>query len=504
MLPFRPAFDRVRMSIAWKVGLLLLAATISTIFAIGAYYAYIQRNDSDSQCVLQALTERCKRVHRRIDNLAPLSDDDRRELRAFAAAADAAAQALDHGGTVDSHNVGPLSAEIATVFAAARAQWPATRARLIAFADADAASAPGARERLHAVFPRYQAEVQRVARAAERRRVALTDHMWNTLVLICAVHVIFLIGGMFAARGFIVRPLLLLKDAAVKVAAGEYSHSVPVVSNDEIGTMAGAFNHMSGQLAGTIQALRASETAVAGKARELEAANAELEQYAYAAAHDLQEPLRVVTTFSQLLRARYSEQLSAEAQVCLSYVEGGSGRMRALVGDLLSYSQAVHRAETPTSTDANAALQSAISACSVAIAESGAEIHIETLPHVLANDIELALVFQNLISNAIKYRGAAEPRIEVTAATEGDKCVVRVRDNGIGIDAAYHERIFDCSSVCTGRRCPGPASVWHWAKADREARRAYLRGVSKRGGRHVHVNSADRATRRQCSRGCRP
>jgi hypothetical protein len=199
----------VRLSVTWKLALLLIAATGGTVLAVGAYDAYIQRNDSGNYAVLQSLTNRCEHLHRRIDNPAPLSDTDRRELRSFAAAADSTRQALEQGGEIDGHSVAPLSPEIATILSDAKAQWPAARTRLLTYASADSGGEAAARERLHGMFPRYQAEMQGVERALERRRLALTTYMRNTLVLVCSVHGIFLVAGMFAARRFIVRPVLL-------------------------------------------------------------------------------------------------------------------------------------------------------------------------------------------------------------------------------------------------------------------------------------------------------
>jgi light-regulated signal transduction histidine kinase (bacteriophytochrome) len=205
-----------------------------------------------------------------------------------------------------------------------------------------------------------------------------------------------------------------------------------------------------------MDALRSSEAELARKAAELGEANTELEQYAYAASHDLQEPLRTVTTYSQLLRARCGEQLSEDGVLYLSYIESGAARMRTLVRDLLTYSRSADISRTHVPVDADAALRAAVAGCTVAAEETSATIRHDALPRVLAERTELELVFQNLISNAIKYRrpGTA-PDIEVTAETHEDTCVFRVRDNGIGIDPAYHDRIFGLFKRLHGPQVPG-------------------------------------------------
>jgi signal transduction histidine kinase len=453
---FPLSFPAAHLSITSKLTLLLLASTAVTVLAVTSYYGYVRRNDEIHQTILTTLAERCAAVHRRIDMTTPLTTSDRSAVKEFISLVEPVAAALERGGAVDGQYRSPLPRGVAAVFSESAEHWPRTRKRLLAFVNADPAHEEVERERLHRIFPVYQAAVDRTNRAMIRRGMALGDHMRSTLLLIVSVNGVFLVAGLWAARKYIVTPVLRVERAACRIAAGESSEAVPVTSADELGRLANAFNQMTSKLSASIDAMRSSETALARKADELEKANSELEQYAYAAAHDLQEPLRTVTTYSQMLRVRCREQLSSDAALYLSYVESGAARMRTLVRDLLSYSQAVHRAEARVPVDCAAAVQAAVRNCSVAIEETQARVLHDSLPTVLADTTEIELVFQNLISNAVKYRrDGAPPEVHITGEVQGQTCTFRVRDNGVGIDPAYHERIFGLFKRLHGPQIPG-------------------------------------------------
>ena len=442
-------------SITVKLTGLLLASMLGTLLAVASYYGYVRRNDDSHLEIVQSLSDRCRVLHRRIDTPSPLTTRDRNDLRDFVAAAEPVMVALERGGPVAGRYRAPLPTEIGALFTEATGDWPQAQRQILALAAAEPENEAAARERLHRVFPQYQAAIDRVAKAMGRRSLALREHMRTTLLLIVSVNGVFLLTGLCAARRFIVGPVLAVERAARRVAAGEYSHVVPVASDDEIGRLAGSFNRMSHELATTIAALRSSEAALARKADELEKVNVELEQYAYAAAHDLQEPLRTVTTYSQMLRVRCQAHLSPDGITYLSFLEAGAARMRGLVRDLLSYSRAAHQAETRRPVDCNTAVDAAMANCGVAIDEMGAKVRCEPLPAVLAEPTEIELVFQNLISNAIKYRSEEPPEVEITSEIHGDTCTFRVRDNGIGIDPAYHDRIFGLFKRLHGMHAPG-------------------------------------------------
>ena len=178
------------------------------------------------------------------------------------------------------------------------------------------------------------------------------------------------------------------------------------------------------------------------KAEELESSNAELEQFAYVASHDLQEPLRMITSFTQLLSKRYKGKLDSEADEFISYAVDGASRMQALIRDLLEFSRVGTRVAEFEQVNCELALEKAIQNLRTAIDESGAAVTHDPLPTVTADRTQLIRVFQNLIGNAIKFRGKAQPEIRVSVNREGKEWVFSVQDNGIGIDPEYKERIF--------------------------------------------------------------
>ena len=186
-----------------------------------------------------------------------------------------------------------------------------------------------------------------------------------------------------------------------------------------------------------------AEAELARTADELERSNRELEQFAYVASHDLQEPLRMVSSFVQLLARRYEGQLDADADEFVAYAVDGASRMRQLIEDLLAFSRVGTRAQPLEPTDVEAVVAEALANLAARIAESGAEITHDPLPTVLADRNQLVQVFQNLVSNAIRFRGDASPRAHIWAEEREDEWEIAVRDNGIGLEPRHAERIFE-------------------------------------------------------------
>ena len=178
---------------------------------------------------------------------------------------------------------------------------------------------------------------------------------------------------------------------------------------------------------------------------ELRRSNQELEHFAYIASHDLQEPLRMVSSYTQLLAQRYKDKLDADADEFIHYVEDGVSRMRALINGLLVYSRVGTSGAAFELTDCEAAFDCALTNLQVAVDGSGAVITHHPLPVVMADASQLTQVFQNLIGNAIKFCSQELPRIHVAAEPRGNEWLFSIRDNGIGIDPQYHDRIFDMS-----------------------------------------------------------
>lgn len=175
---------------------------------------------------------------------------------------------------------------------------------------------------------------------------------------------------------------------------------------------------------------------------ELARSNAELQQFAYIASHDLQEPLRMVTSYLQLLERRYQGQLDSDANDFIHYAVDGALRMRKLISDLLTYSRVGTRGQAFELTAARDAVEQAIANLTIAIEESGAVITYQDLPCLKADPSQLTQLFQNLISNAIKFRSAAPCHIDIKAELKEDVWWFVIHDNGIGLDPQYAERIF--------------------------------------------------------------
>jgi PAS domain S-box-containing protein len=184
-----------------------------------------------------------------------------------------------------------------------------------------------------------------------------------------------------------------------------------------------------------------SERRRAERAAELERSNAELEAFAYVASHDLQEPLRMVTSYVQLLARRYQGRLDADADEFIGYAVDGAKRMQELINDLLTYARVGGRARHEP-VDLGACLERTLSRLGGALDESGATLTRDALPVVLGDESEFTQLFQNLIANALKFRAPAAPVIHVGAQAGEGEWVLSVSDNGIGIAAEYQERIF--------------------------------------------------------------
>jgi PAS domain S-box-containing protein len=175
---------------------------------------------------------------------------------------------------------------------------------------------------------------------------------------------------------------------------------------------------------------------------DLERSNQELEQFAYVASHDLQEPLRMVASYTQLLAQRYEGQLDAKANKYIHYAVDGALRMQALINDLLTYSRVGTQGQPLAPTDTQAVLGEALRNLTATIAESQAVITNANLPTVRADAAQLVLVFQNLLANAIKFRGQDLPRVHISAQERPGEWVFAVQDNGIGIAPQHAERVF--------------------------------------------------------------
>lgn len=249
--------------------------------------------------------------------------------------------------------------------------------------------------------------------------------------------------------------------------AGRSYSMWPVLASDD--NPAGAIVQVLETTAVQRQAVAMNEALLVGSVRQqeeteaverlnaqLERANGDLRQFAFAASHDLQEPLRMITSYSQLLARRYRGQLDEDASVYIDQIGGGTRRMGQLLDDLLSYSRVgTEEEEREESIDLNLVLEDVIQNIEIAIEESGAVIAREDLPAVRGHAPHFVQLFQNLIGNAIKYQGDLPPRIQISAGEIDGAWRFRVADNGMGIAPEYHRQIFGIFKRLHGHEIQG-------------------------------------------------
>jgi PAS domain S-box-containing protein len=219
-------------------------------------------------------------------------------------------------------------------------------------------------------------------------------------------------------------------------------HIIPVLYNaslyrDENGEIAGAF-----AAARDITERKRAEAALEQKVQELARSNADLEQFAYVASHDLQEPLRMVANFTQLLADRYHDQLGSEGAEFIEYAVDGATRMQKLIDDLLTYSRVGTRGKAFEPADCNQILARALANLQVAIHENEALVSHDELPTIMGDPSQLTQLFQNLVANAVKFRGVVPPHVHISAVRQDGHWLFSIRDNGIGIDPQFADRIF--------------------------------------------------------------
>ncbi|HII93850.1 MAG TPA: PAS domain S-box protein [Methanosarcina sp.] len=220
-------------------------------------------------------------------------------------------------------------------------------------------------------------------------------------------------------------------------------HVTPVLYNasiykDETGEVIGVF-----AAARDITERKKAEKLLKLKLEELARSNAELEQFAYVSSHDLQEPLRMIASYLQLLQRKYQGKLDEKADKYIYFAVDGASRMQNLINDLLEFSRVTTKAREFEPTDLQSVLDRVLFDLDVSITENEASISYGSLPVVLADSVQFTQLFQNLISNAIKFRSEKTPKIEISAKKETDQWLFSVKDNGIGIDPKYSERIFE-------------------------------------------------------------
>lgn len=244
----------------------------------------------------------------------------------------------------------------------------------------------------------------------------------------------------------ITRPILALQAGVARFGRGVLETRLPETSRDELGSLAREFNTMAASLGEKEAELRdyaaRLEQKVEERTVELARSNADLEQFAYVASHDLQEPLRMVASYTKLLEKRYQGRLDSDADEFINYVVDGATRMQQLINSLLEYSRVGTRGRDFASISCEAVLDQVLTNLAVSIAESGAAITHDPLPTIVADDLQLTQLFQNLVSNAIRFRSEQPPEIHISGERRDGDWLFSVRDNGIGMEPQYFDRIF--------------------------------------------------------------
>jgi signal transduction histidine kinase len=297
-------------------------------------------------------------------------------------------------------------------------------------------------DELRVKFAAFQAAVSSTRTQALASLDDASDELHVALLAI-AIGFVFVVAGLaLVLRNTAIRPVHRLAAEARLVADGDFAHEVGQTGPREIRALAADVNTMRLRILRELATVQAANEALAEHAAELQRSNAELEQFAYVASHDLQEPLRKVTSFCQLLQRRYGGQLDERADQYIEFAVDGAKRMQVLINDLLAFSRAGRSAEELGPVACDAALATATANLSTQIAEAGAVIEAGPLPVVRAQLTLMSVVFQNLIGNALKFTGDQPPRIVITAERDGAFWSFSVTDNGIGIEPQYADRVF--------------------------------------------------------------
>ncbi len=291
------------------------------------------------------------------------------------------------------------------------------------------------------------------AAGADRARLSRARSVQDvTYAVILAAFVIVAIGLALLLHNAVGRPLRRLEAASHLVADGDYSHHIEPSGSADLWAVAAAVEAMRSGLVAALESSREAQDVAARQAADLDTqaaelrrSNAELEQFAYVASHDLQEPLRKVASFCQLLEKRYNSQLDERGLQYIAFAVDGAKRMQVLINDLLTFSRVGRAGDVRIPVRLDEPLDLALASLSTAIEESSAVIgRPGPLPEVAGDPTLLAMLWQNLVGNAIKFRAADRPPvIRITAALQPDgRWQTCVTDNGIGIPPEFAEKVF--------------------------------------------------------------
>ena len=298
-------------------------------------------------------------------------------------------------------------------------------------------------------FDAIRAAIDDVDRALTRERAMQVDDLDAaardaTVTMFLQALGLVLSGALIvvALNRVVVGPIRRLGRDARRVAEGDLGHPVRGEGSPDLVALGEDVDAMRRRILDEVDQLNAASADLARQADDLARSNADLEQFAYVASHDLQEPLRMVASYVQLLSRRYKGKLDKDADEFIAFAVDGATRMQNLIRDLLTYSRVTRLARPMEVVDTGQALLAALVNLKVAVEEARAHVAYDSLPPVRGDATALIALFQNLVGNAVKFRGGRTPEIRIEAARRGDEWIFSVKDNGIGFDPQYRERVF--------------------------------------------------------------
>ncbi|MCO6006593.1 ATP-binding protein [Actinoallomurus purpureus] len=306
-------------------------------------------------------------------------------------------------------------------------------------------SAASGEQRFSAVRDAIATERARLAELQRRSADRLNDQverLYETLIGGAIVLVVGALGLTLLIRRTVLRPVSALTGQIRRVSQGDLTHPLQVSGPAEIAELAAHVDAMRNHILEEWRKAAEARAKLDEQTQELRRSNAELEQFAYVASHDLQEPLRKVASFCQMLERRYSDVLDDRGRQYIDFAVDGAKRMQSLINDLLNFSRIGRVNRDMTVVKCETALEGALDNLGLARSEADAGITWDPLPDVMGDATLLTQLFQNLIGNAIKFRSDDPPRVNITARRDGDFWEFACSDNGIGIDAVYADRIF--------------------------------------------------------------
>ncbi|MET9879539.1 ATP-binding protein [Actinacidiphila glaucinigra] len=289
-----------------------------------------------------------------------------------------------------------------------------------------------------------QQEHVRSARLSAVRNLERATQLRNWVFTAIAGVIVLVAALVFEGlRRGITAPLTRLGSDARQVARGNFAHPVATTGPADLRQLGQDVDAMRRRLVDELAFTEQARHQLDEHAADLKRSNAELEQFAYVASHDLQEPLRKVSSFTQLLQRRYADQLDERADQYIGFAVDGANRMQTLINDLLTFSRVGRVHNEHRLVELEPLVEDTLGTLSIAIEESGATISHDRLPAVIGDTTQLGMLWQNLISNAMKFRHPdRRPEIHVGASREGELWRFSVTDNGIGIDPEFADRVF--------------------------------------------------------------